>query len=1208
MTTPPIANFRGSRTPSFKGGFAIIVTVSILTLLAVIAIGLLGLSTVVVRSSGHEAAQTEARANAKLALIIAIGELQKQLGPDQRVSTTASILDEDAVTVDEFEGVNQPHWVGVWTTQTSNNTDLFSRDTKFGSLSDTRNDDDWSRTDHLLTYLVSGNEGKGPGDDGFLNPLTTNLTTADDIGGGVELVSSVPGNSNRQVLAQRTGVDTGRNGSYAYWVRDLGSAAKITTSDPYQGIEADSAAPKDGGFYRLMASQGVDSDSVLPGTFGSGTETQKLTDWPQVALLPGVDPVDQASNWLDYTTTGYGVLASTTTGKLRRNLTAFLNLPGSPGDVTIPPITRNGNVVSAGISDQDHLVGIPNADTAKWLNLGDWKTAQKLHEHTAPRFGSLRQWARLADNIEFQNGASPQITAKGERNPNHATGPFDGTNRQPLAVNDVMSHSLQPILVEGTTYYNLSSYPKVDERNQPIHRLRMHLYPVVTIWNPHNVELDVRPTLLMLQLPGFKRLRIRSAGGFRSLNSSLGDTGVHAGSLYFGLEGVTLGPGECVVFSPAAPKKYSKTNMISNRLSPSQSPDPARCFYLDGSEVFESGTVTERGKTYNHYDFPGPAVLWKQDVGAAGAEDVRMLLKDYRRKSLGGSVNPASFRSGYQMIQAVSGSPKLGATREQPIVWSSRNEARAERSTETNALINVPPDDRTRETIRLRWHEEHSSNTGSSGLPDRFFQSAPLINWNIRGGFALKTPYDNTAPVEPFFHGVYTRDTPGPEVGWDAMLPPIIGGHAAGNPFGPHQLAQERYILFDVPRQETGILSLAFLQHAKLSEFIWHAGYPIGNSFADPRVDRTSTAPEFDGANRGWNRDAYGQAGNDPHQDYIAQFARGWTQHRASDQNLVYDLSFEVNRTLWDDYFLSSGSDSELNAFLDDPIDTPLPNGRMRLLNRSNEPSPSEKLDFHHAARNLMVDGAFNVNSTSVNAWAALLSCTRDSGLGDHPFPRFYDAPKGFGHQTGSDPYAETSVAGYRDLSNAEIRALAESIVQEVKQRGPFLSLADFVNRRLADDETGLLGPLQAAIDHAGLNGDFLGNDLRINHEALPDRRVPFLRISDGTKLRQEQKAPSRAAGLPGYLLQADILQTIGPALSARSDSFMIRTYGDSRDALGNIKARAWCEAVVQRFPDPIRPESEEEPLNPAVDTPGTPDFGRRFKLVSFRWLTPDEL
>jgi hypothetical protein len=58
-------------------------------------------------------------------------------------------------------------------------------------------------------------------------------------------------------------------------------------------------------------------------------------------------------------------------------------------------------------------------------------------------------------------------------------------------------------------------------------------------------------------------------------------------------------------------------------------------------------------------------------------------------------------------------------------------------------------------------------------------------------------------------------------------------------------------------------------------------------------------------------------------------------------------------------------------------------------------------------------------------------------------------------------------------------------------------------------------------------------------------------------------------------------------------------------DADGAVQARAWCEAVVQRTPEPLRPD--DSGLNPKdADQPG--DFGRRFTVTSFRWLRPGEI
>jgi type II secretory pathway component PulK len=88
-------------------GFALIATISLLILLAILAIGMLSLSSVALRSDSQGLAQAEARANARMALMIAIGELQKQMGPDQRISANGAILSDS--------NVNHPMWMGCGT-------------------------------------------------------------------------------------------------------------------------------------------------------------------------------------------------------------------------------------------------------------------------------------------------------------------------------------------------------------------------------------------------------------------------------------------------------------------------------------------------------------------------------------------------------------------------------------------------------------------------------------------------------------------------------------------------------------------------------------------------------------------------------------------------------------------------------------------------------------------------------------------------------------------------------------------------------------------------------------------------------------------------------------------------------------------------------------------------------------------------------------
>lgn len=87
------------KNPVRHSGFTLVVTLALMILLTVIAVGLLTLSSIALRSSGQGEAAAIARSNARMALMLAIGDLQKLTGPDQRVTAPASILQ----TGDEME-------------------------------------------------------------------------------------------------------------------------------------------------------------------------------------------------------------------------------------------------------------------------------------------------------------------------------------------------------------------------------------------------------------------------------------------------------------------------------------------------------------------------------------------------------------------------------------------------------------------------------------------------------------------------------------------------------------------------------------------------------------------------------------------------------------------------------------------------------------------------------------------------------------------------------------------------------------------------------------------------------------------------------------------------------------------------------------------------------------------------------------------------
>ncbi len=73
--------------------------------MTVIAVGLLQLSSVSLRSSTHSAADRIAKSNAMMALNLAITQLQRTAGPDQRITAPAQLADP----------ASPKSWCGVWT-------------------------------------------------------------------------------------------------------------------------------------------------------------------------------------------------------------------------------------------------------------------------------------------------------------------------------------------------------------------------------------------------------------------------------------------------------------------------------------------------------------------------------------------------------------------------------------------------------------------------------------------------------------------------------------------------------------------------------------------------------------------------------------------------------------------------------------------------------------------------------------------------------------------------------------------------------------------------------------------------------------------------------------------------------------------------------------------------------------------------------------
>jgi hypothetical protein len=425
--------------------------------------------------------------------------------------------------------------------------------------------------------------------------------------------------------------------------------------------------------------------------------------------------------------------------------------------------------------------------------------------------------------------------------------------------------------------------------------------------------------------------------------------------------------------------------------------------------------------------------------------------------------------------------------------------------------------------------------------------------------------------------------------------------------------------LFEFRPDTQPLLGIGQLQHANLSLHNNYPAYAIGNSLAD-----------FHFVNK---------------RDQVLvpyTMTSGVDNPPNTQMTSYYDVSWLLNRVLWDRYFVSSvpnkgtgttyAGSPDLAVSASTAVDDLLPNPRHV---KYGTAASLYLHDAGKAAAHLLLKGGFNINSTSEQAWRAVLGGI--NGLeydpeGDGTSGTLKAALPRFAKPTTAANTASAPWQGYRALDETQIARLATNIVAEIRNRGPFVSLADFVNRRLVDntDASSPLDERMKGVIQSALDATLAGSGA-INTATAPFDDVPIYPIDPANgnanyadfdvELMQggtTSAAPvsSRSTFAPQLLSQADILSAIGGGLSARSDTFTIRTYGEAMNPVTqDIQGRAWCEAVVQRLPEYMNDAAASSAAgDPAITAPvslqnaDNKKFGRRYKIISFRWLSSNDI
>ena len=1295
-----------------KRGFILILTLVLIALVTILMVVVSILARIERRASYNEAKVEQARQNAIFALNTAVAQLQREAGPDQRVTARADILSNR-------NQIGQPYWTGVWKTYDPNTPYFQYLDGQAGdgvTSSTNYNIRKWSTigsptatgtapdpTYGNMVWLVSGGTNNST-----INPTVTSTATWMAGSNSVVLAQNLAVTGANGVVSGTTSVNVplvpivqGASsstpiGHYGYWVSDEGVKAKINEPDPTFNASATSANFVQNQLH-FMTPQGTD---ILNGILGAGATTDiragtYATDLPKVTTLQSLGLVGVTNTGTsaipnmtgtgasyfspDATTYSRGVLADVANGGLKTDLSQVFEDPSQ-----FQSFVKNVQLW------QPTPLTWAQGDAKAWSILApcfDYYNNMPVTEF-GPRWQSLYNYYSLYKNTamvtEQQSPASP-------------TAPFSNLSQYSGAV----AGTANPELMARVYNYNsnpaggnTSTYPQAQQVGEYYvphvlaieldfsmasvetgtnWQLLVYAEPRLVLYNPYNVTLTNPPKPFQYD--------INSNIFNKPLNIGLTGDPVVSGTIVVnsskpvGWNGFVSGTAS----TPAAPVFTVETGTNNLDLKPGE-------IKVVGLQTASANTSIPAGTTQSTgvTDFDG-STQGNYLGGPVGSSQYSYIFAD---SSTGGTKWTGTCSGNDQVNVSVGGG-----------------------SYSSNAgfynLPNVPP-------IGL-WP---INGSGSQSL-GRFFNSSPNLNGSSQinlgslqnmkvsspsAGAATAVPFfqfliavkgmqlpsttgSASVPYSPVFSGVDGGVNPMPvffdntiqdiNVSFNSSASLNGGGQiqstqsgdsfwgqydAGSNPNDPSFL-----VLHDIPRQP--MISLGQFMHASFRNSMFPnaekgAGgmdtntsmWPVGGSLADPFFPLTQTYNNVPSAS-------------------------------SASAVVCFDDNYLMNRALFDSYFFSTipppagNMDSSYSSIMSSVVSgsnaftapnikngtAVLPNSRIHPYWKNGIPpvlsqsGANNLTNYLTGPANIMLDGAFNINSTSIPAWAALLSSL--SGNSDNylsngsmasplsstqlqnPIFRVLSLTGTAGVINSSsvtNPWAEVN-----SLTNQQVLSLATQIVNQVKQRGPFLSMADFLNRRL-DSTTGFgsKGALQAAID-TGTNSN--------PPSPLPDNNAALLSFGHASSVNSLQgsrgnhptlaissEVPANTViGAPGYLMQQDIVQCFSPLMTARSDTFVVRCYGEAdNQATGQPEGKAWCEAVVQRVPDFLDqtdlalttsnnsyssvvgniPLGDATPLYDRIKSPNSPAppqilnsasnyaFGRRFKVVSFRWLNETDL
>lgn len=1128
-------------------GFALVIALSLMAFVLLLLLTMTTLVQVEQASSATQVQQMEAEQAALLSLHMAIGKLQETAGLDQRVTAPAESVAGVADKSKHFK-----HITGVWRSWEGLDHDKSTglpTVPPYASKLDTGVQGIASTApERFLAWLVSSefDQSKTTPSSASLPPTLeeTSVTVPLVAKGSVDFGES--GDEDDEVHVVPTELADG-SAAIAWWISGENTKALLRKPQETASFDSFDWSAQLASSANPNANTFEITDDTKEAKLGSVVSKQNLD---QLSERASTDTPISADFFHDLTTHSRGLLTNTANGGWRRDLSLMSEQWGSlasPSGAGFPFYTLEPGVETSALKNSGSVGGLiyPWAQESTFSRLG----------------GASAGWGALVDfATQYKQIVSGNSTGTVTFDQKSST-QRDEINRLPVLarIHWVLSfRSLQ----QGAQY---NAYLNMD--------------PVVTYWNPYDVAISGSSDFFWLQMETSLPYKLEFSVGSKS-------TGSKELSEYTGTKNFTLQlPADPEVWQPGEARVYSVDNKSgTNRYNMKRGYEDSdgfnRSLNLSGN-ADDSFTVA---------------------LSNISGTDFKFNAYEWRNTDRAGKALKLDYRINYADAELYWGTPTIENV-----------------SQKMGTLAGGAPSPFLIEMLQVQNITEAAADARG------YSHKKPLLTQvsNVHSGGNLDSsldslPFDVVMQYPNGSSGAGSRDGR-PVYGSSDSDPYSYIGTSYAIEDGLKSL-----VVAEIPTRP--LRSLGELQHFDLNAYNPVAPYianPIGNSNASHMIE--------------------------PNEVFVD--GNGMTEPlRAS-----YDHSYIGNHLFYDDWFVSSiapetsgYSSSEIRS--KEKVYSDFILGEESLPNLAYRPAEfisdsgaaasaatalmSDNTSWHSVASKLEVDGMFNVNSTSVQAWTALLKHLKDAEVPYVSAPDTsstawnvqLDAEPGY-------PVSRTTVAGdpsagpvdyysaigeHARLTDAQVEALATEIVKQVKKRGPFLSLSEFVNRQLNTDNSStslaLAGAVEAALAELSTKGS--AENPYSEFQAVftnGDGSPAVVDVPSGVSHAFPEAAEGhRAYGFPGWVRQADVLRPLAPVLSARDDTFVIRAYGESKNPVtGETQSNAWCEAVVQRRADYVDNKQDEATVLPSDSTLASEinkRFGRRFTVVSFRWLSPDEV